>query len=130
MKYILSLLTFLFSIVSFAQVDTSGKFTNQPSYGFQYKNIRIDSSLRIPRDTFKLRFADSGAVAYKAGAIWQWNGSYWTQIIGGAAPGVRGAKNVGGGYEIFRDQLGDTLRFRTIVAGQKMNISLVNDTLV
>lgn len=90
----LLMIALVFSGQLSAQVDTNKVRQNINAYGYSYKNIGIDSSLRIPRDTFKLRQADSGSIAFKNGRYWNWTGQYWdtlrAAIGGGAAGGADG----------------------------------------
>lgn len=48
--------------------------------GYEWEGGRLKVSLVLPRDTFKLRAADSGALAYKAGRVWQWSGVKWDTL--------------------------------------------------
>ncbi|HEY4112182.1 hypothetical protein [Puia sp.] len=78
-------LFFLFSVLCLgasAQVDTTKVRQQINAYGYEWNNAAFNGSLRIPRDTFKLKVADSGSVAYKSGELWKWNGYLWSQITG------------------------------------------------
>jgi hypothetical protein len=84
---------FLLQLPAHAQVDTSKQRQSINAYGYAYKNVSVDSSFRVPRDTFKLRMADSGSIAWKNGRLWQWSGSKWDTI---KASGGSGSGNLNG----------------------------------
>jgi hypothetical protein len=86
----LALLTTLALLIQYsasAQVDTNRVRQQINAYGYSYKNIGIDSSLRIPRDTFRLKLSDTGSVATRGGVFYIWsriNGLLkWYPIQGG-----------------------------------------------
>lgn len=55
-------------------------------YGNDFKgNYRFGTTLLIPRDTVRLSRGDSGAIAYKGGYQWFWNGYTWLQNSTGAS---------------------------------------------
>lgn len=62
---------FISSVVS-AQVDTTKVRQRINAYGYEWRNGTMDSSFRIPRDTFRLRQSDTGSIAFKSGKIWKW----------------------------------------------------------
>jgi hypothetical protein len=83
-----TVLAFFFTLQSYGQgLDTNRNVLPVNAFGYKYKNIHIDSSLRIPRDTFKLKRADSGSLAILSNVIYQWNGIYWvaTTSSGGSS---------------------------------------------
>lgn len=89
MKKLLIIICLLSGIAASAQVDTTKQRQLINAYGYAYKNTAIDSSLRIPRDTFKLRRSDSGSIAYKSGQAWLWNGTTW--VLGSGSGGGVGS---------------------------------------
>jgi len=78
----------LISFSSFAQYDSLKVRQIQSSYGFEWKNAKINSSFIIPNDTPRLAYKDSGAVSYKGSSLWVYNGRYWTGISGSSSTPV------------------------------------------
>jgi hypothetical protein len=89
----------LLSLGASAQVDTTKPRQRINAHGYDYKNIAIDSSQRVPRDTFKLRRADSGSIAIVNKILYQWDGLKWIEV---ANP-----KEI-----VFKDSTGIELYFR------------------
>lgn len=76
MKKILYILLFITGAAK-AQVDTTAPIQKWYGAGLEYKTLIATGFLRIPGDTFKLKQADSGAIAFKNETIWIWNGRNW-----------------------------------------------------
>lgn len=76
------LVTLLIGGSAFGQVDTTKQRQRINAYGYDYKNVAIDSSFRLPQDTFKLKVKDSGALAMKGGVIFVWTGIKWDTASG------------------------------------------------
>lgn len=66
MKKILSLFLLFVSLYSYSQSPTWEQIKGR----FQYQFSRIDSNLRVPRDTIKLSPVDTGSLAQKNGVIY------------------------------------------------------------
>jgi hypothetical protein len=77
MKRIFFVLSLLVSLAVKAQVDTLRTIQPFAGYGLQINNLRVPGSMTIPKDTFKLKVIDSGAIAFKDGKIWTWTGYQW-----------------------------------------------------
>jgi hypothetical protein len=83
----------LLSLCASAQIPTSPPHYDssralQPvnADGFNWTGSgSFGGMLRIPRDTIKLAYKDSGAVAYKNGSIYTFNGKNWQSANGGTA---------------------------------------------
>ena len=73
----------ILSLCSSAQYDSTKILQAIQAYGFTWKNSRVISSLIPPNDTVKLALKDSGAIAYKGGNIWSYNGVSWVLMGGG-----------------------------------------------
>jgi hypothetical protein len=58
-------------------VDTTKVLQDINANGYRWVNGAFRGYFIIPKDTPKLRVADSGAIAYKGGDQWLWNGHYW-----------------------------------------------------
>jgi len=84
-----------------AQVDTTKTLLPVNTYGSRYKNFAIDSSARLPRDTFKLRVSDSGAIAWKNQRFWQWSGYRWDGLKTTGGSGISQLGNIGS-YGLIR----------------------------
>lgn len=112
----------LLSSSAFSQVDTNKVVQYINAFGYRYKNIGIDSSFRIPADTFKLSFRDTAALAIKGKVLYRWDKTKWqpvaakindtTFIINGDT--VRSGGGSGGGGAVNLDSLRDATSF-TIV---------------
>lgn len=76
----LAILTVLFPIFSYAQYDSTKALQPINTYGNSVKNIRVIGANNIPTDTFKLATRDSGAIAFKGGDIYTYNGYVWQQL--------------------------------------------------
>src|ERR1051326_6839409 len=68
---------------TFAQVRFGVRQKNL-SKGIDFKEVRGDSLLGMPRDTLPLLAKDSGAVAYKGGITWVFDGVKWDTLSGRA----------------------------------------------
>lgn len=80
MKKLLTILFILFSFIGVAQVDTTRSLQLFNGYGMEYKNLAVNGYMRIPRDTFSLKYADSGSLAFKNGLIWIWFAGTWHRV--------------------------------------------------
>ena len=59
---------------------------------------------------------------------WKWNGFQWvaknaTPIINTAGGDVRGGLNVGGGFGVYKDKIGENLRFKTLKSGTNIEVN-------
>lgn len=84
----------LFSFCSSAQYDSTKTQQAIAAYGYTWKNAQFFSSLIIPNDTTKLALRDSGAIAYKGGAFWMYNGRYWITAGGGGGTTFAGYDSI------------------------------------
>lgn len=84
-----SLLT-IFALISACTIFAQGGYDSTKSllpvnaYGNQNKNASFTGSILFPRDTVKMKMADSGAIAWKNGNFYQWNGFVWSAFASGA----------------------------------------------
>jgi hypothetical protein len=98
MKYLLALFMFI-SLAASGQYDSTKIFQAQNSYGFEWKNMRVNSSWRPPRDTPHMAMSDTGAIAVKGSIMYVWNlnrtvNRYrWDTLSGGG--GGTGITNLG-----------------------------------
>lgn len=78
MRYILAILLFI-SFSASAQYDSTKVIQQINADGYNYKVLiaRDGGMMRIPRDTIRMAMSDSGALAYKSGRVFVWNGRYW-----------------------------------------------------
>lgn len=60
-----------------AQYDSTWLRQQINAYGYDWKNVKFRSSAIIPNDTPRIAQQDSGAIAYKGGKLWLWDGSTW-----------------------------------------------------
>lgn len=75
-----SLLIFLSFSANAQQYDSTKLLQDQNSYGFRWWNGKFRGSFVIPTtDTLKMAMKDSGAIVYKGGKIFFWNGYKWLQ---------------------------------------------------
>lgn len=87
MRKILSLLLLILVFAgsqTFAQYDSLKTIQNIDAYGYSWKNAVFRYLLRMPRDTVKLARSDSGAIAYKNGAVYFWSGYVWNSVGSGS----------------------------------------------
>ncbi|SKA29723.1 hypothetical protein SAMN04488128_103164 [Chitinophaga eiseniae] len=59
-------------------------YQNRPEYGWRFKNIIVDSTLNLPRDTvMRSNLAVPGAIVYQLSdsSLYTWNGSWWNKIV-------------------------------------------------
>ena len=114
------LIGFFIAASSNAQVDTTKVRQKINAYGYDYKNVSVDSSFGIPRDTFKLKYnQDTNFLAIKGRTIYNWNGSYWvpfakklndtTVIIGADTVKVGGTGGGGGSTNLTMTRNGTTV---------------------
>ena len=91
MKQILFLLL-LFPTIAYSQYDSTRNRQTVYAYGFNWLNGKFASSFVIPTDTAKLAVRDSGAIAYKSGNLFKYNGFSWSIIegTGGGGGGTDG----------------------------------------
>lgn len=75
-----TVLAILLQFTASAQVDTLRVRQKINAYGYDYKNVAVDSSLKLPVDTFRLRVTDKGSIAYKDSCLYVWTGSRWRSI--------------------------------------------------
>lgn len=52
------------------------------AYGYDYGNISA-KTIVLPKDTVKMAYKDSAALAYKNGNLYKYNGRYWQNILAG-----------------------------------------------
>lgn len=87
-----TVLAILLQFTASAQVDTLRVRQKINAYGYDYKNVAVDSSFKIPSDTFRLRLADTGSVATRGGVFYIWHRSggilKWWPIQGGGGSTV------------------------------------------
>jgi|GEM_PF-2497219 len=121
---------FLTTLPAFSQIDTSRNHDNVNTYLQYSKSIWFNGALRIPRDTPKLAVADSGSLAYKGGAIWQWSGYRWDTLKTYTIPPAIAGKNIGSGYGIYKTKISDSLQFRAITNGSRITITPQGDSLI
>lgn len=76
------LLLFLILIPSlcFAQYDSTKNRQTINAYGYEYKNIKVGSSLIIPNDTPHLAQKDSNAIGAINGRVYSWTGQKWNSF--------------------------------------------------
>lgn len=60
--------------------DSTKSLTRNNTSGFDWNNSKVRGAQMIPTDTFKLAVKDSGAIAYKNGYIYSYNGYIWTVL--------------------------------------------------
>lgn len=82
MKFLSSICLIFISLSVKAQYDSNKVLQVQPIYGNEWNNQATKGMLRIPKDTFKLAMKDSGAIAYKNGNIYKYNGYNWSLVSG------------------------------------------------
>lgn len=83
----------LCSFGSYAQLparDTTRDLKYIEAEGYSWRNGQFLVSLRLSNDTPRLALRDSGAVAYKGGNLWTWDGVFWNQkssvtVVGGGS---------------------------------------------
>lgn len=137
-------LALFFSNSASAQYDSTKQRQAVNSYGFDWKNGKF-GSLVLPTDTVMMAVKDSGAIAYKGGDLWKWDGYVWSQITGSGggsdsgfqvlfAPlgGVPIAKFIDGGghrFILFDTTAPNASAILTRGAGQKTidSMKLIND---
>ena len=101
MKQILSLILLLFSFNAIAQYDSTKTLQDIQATGYTWKNAQVKYSQLIPRDTTKLALKDSGAIAYKGGKLWLYNGRYW--VMSSADPARFGVEDNTATQDRFMD---------------------------
>lgn len=85
MKNLIIVFFVLISFNSFSQYDSTRLPQVISSNGNDYlRSLKIRGGLIIPTDTPKIAFRDSGAIAYKQGSTYIWNGRYWSAITSGS----------------------------------------------
>ena len=99
MKQILFLLL-LFPTIAYSQYDSTRNRQTVYAYGFNWLNGKFASSFVIPTDTAKLAVRDSGAIAYKSGNLFKYNGFSWSIIEGTGGGGGTDYVNAGWGVEV------------------------------
>ena len=82
------------SFAASAQYDSTKQRQPIGTYGFDYKNIKTIGSNIIPYDTIKLAVKDSGAIAYKNGLVFSWNGHKWNIQNSGVIPSFCGQPDI------------------------------------
>ena len=110
-KYLALFAALLISFSLSAQYDSTKNIQAQSSYGFDNRNTRSRESAIIPNDTPKLALKDSGAIAYKGGYLWTYNGVYWSKISGGAgtdSAAIRSAKQPTDSVNLYLSDLKDS----------------------
>jgi hypothetical protein len=119
MKKILLYWLVLLPTLAYSQVDTTKSVQDINAYGFRWMNGKFRGSFVLPTDTFTLKVADSGAIAYKGGHYWGWSGHKWLKIDSATA----GSGGGGGCSNCSADSitkkrmdtsgmaLGDTIRY-------------------
>lgn len=88
LSIVLSVSILLCSTVCFAQYDSTRALTPVNADGFNWKTGKFRGALIIPLDTFKLKCADSGALAYVNRVLYQFTCPYWQAIAGGSGGGT------------------------------------------
>lgn len=78
-SYLAICMILLCGLSATAQYDSTKVIQQINAAGYDYKNIivRDGGMTRIPRDTIRMALRDSGAIAYKGGRLFTWNGRYW-----------------------------------------------------
>ena len=120
MKQILFLLL-LFPTIAYSQYDSTRNRQTVYAYGFNWLNGKFASSFVIPTDTAKLAVRDSGAIAYKSGNLFKYNGFSWS-IIEGTGGGGSSVEYVLQGWGTKVDSVG-----RNYTVGVDTNL-IVNHT--
>lgn len=111
----------LISSLASAQVDTTKVRQRINAFGYEYKNITVDSSLRIPRDTFRLKQSDTGSLAFKGGKIWKW---VQTDILKWQEAGASVLASQGLSLDGDTVQLGGTLNENAVINLNGKNLDL------
>lgn len=73
----LLLIAMALSFCARGQIDTTKQLQTINAYGYSNINGEYRGYLIVPKDTVKLRYSDSGAIAWKGNKFWQWNGTIW-----------------------------------------------------
>ena len=110
-KYLALFAALLISFSLSAQYDSTKNRQTQSSYGFDNRNTRSRESAIIPNDTTKLALKDSGAIAYKGGYYWGYNGVHWSKISGGSgtdSAAIRSAKQPTDSVSLYLSDLKDS----------------------
>lgn len=94
MKKLIFLLIALPAFAS-AQYDSTKVLQDIQAYGYKWKNGKFSGSFIVPTDTFKLAVKDSGALAYKSGEYYKYNGYIWQLVGGGGSDDLQTVTDVG-----------------------------------
>lgn len=76
------LFTIVFALM--ASVAVAQTYQNRPEYGWRFKNVIVDSTLNLPRDTvMRSNLHVPGAIVYQLSdsSIYTWNGVKWSRIV-------------------------------------------------
>src|SRR5882724_2124806 len=61
--------------------DTTKVLQAQNAYGYFWKNMKINGSFVPPKDTFRLRLADTGAIVVINNTAYVWNVNHTVNIL-------------------------------------------------
>lgn len=131
LSIIFSVFFFLLSTVTYAQYDSTRALTPVNADGFSWKTGKFRGPLILCRDTFKLKCADSGALAYKSGTLYIYTCPYWQKIAvdSGSGP-VDTVKLTGSnGIAVSGSYPNKNIRLQnSIVAGAGIDFTTLDDT--